>query len=79
MTVATFRFYEELNDFLAPDRRKVDFPYRCVRAATVKNAMEAIGVTRGRRSRGPASFIPASPSLLGCGDATRERVEGTPA
>jgi hypothetical protein len=68
MTVATFRFYEELNDFLAPERRKVEFSYACARAATVKNAIEAIGVTRGRRSRGP----------IFDGDATRERVEGTP-
>ena len=54
MAVATFRFYEELNDFLAPERRKVEFAYQCARAATVKNAIEALGVTRGRRSRGPA-------------------------
>lgn len=44
MTVAIFRFYEELNDFLAPEHRKVEFAYTCARAATVKNAIEAIGV-----------------------------------
>ena len=44
MTVATFRFYEELNDFLPPERRKVDVAYRCARAATVKKAIEALGV-----------------------------------
>ena len=66
MTIARFRFYEELNDFLAPERRKIEFEYRCARAATVKNAIEALGVIRARRSRGPL------------GDATRERVEGTP-
>jgi hypothetical protein len=43
MAVATFRFYEELNDFLAPERRKVEFAYQCARAATVKNAIEAVG------------------------------------
>jgi hypothetical protein len=44
MTVARFRFYEELNDFLAPERRKTEFEYKCARAATVKNAIEALGV-----------------------------------
>jgi uncharacterized protein with PIN domain len=44
VTVAIFRFYEELNDFLPPERRKGEFSYACARAATVKNAIEAIGV-----------------------------------
>lgn len=44
MVTATFRFYEELNDFLAPDRRRRDFTYACARAATVKHAIEALGV-----------------------------------
>lgn len=44
MAVAQFRFYEELNDFLAPGRRKRAFAYACARAATVKNAIEALGV-----------------------------------
>src|SRR6266496_3128709 len=44
MTFARFRFYEELNDFLAPDRRKRDFDVRCAREATVKNAIESLGV-----------------------------------
>ncbi|HSD62004.1 MAG TPA: MoaD/ThiS family protein, partial [Burkholderiales bacterium] len=44
MARAEFRFYEELNDFLAPERRKRDFYYDCARAATVKNAIESLGV-----------------------------------
>ena len=44
MTLAVFRFYEELNDFLAPDRRKRDFELRCAESATVKNAIESVGV-----------------------------------
>ena len=44
MVWATFRFYEELNDFLAPAHRRHDFDYACARAATVKNAIEAVGV-----------------------------------
>lgn len=44
MVWATYRFYEELNDFLAPGRRRHDFEYDSARAATVKNAIEALGV-----------------------------------
>jgi hypothetical protein len=42
--LARFRFYEELNDFLPWQRRKRDFDYRCARAASIKNAIEALGV-----------------------------------
>ena len=41
---ATFRFYEELNDFLAPQHRRRSFSCRCARAATVKHMIEALGV-----------------------------------
>jgi uncharacterized protein with PIN domain len=44
MVTATFRFYEELNDFLAPERRKREFTAPCARAATVKHMIEALGV-----------------------------------
>jgi uncharacterized protein with PIN domain len=44
MTTATFRFYEELNDFLLPDRRKQEFTCPCARAATTKHMIEALGV-----------------------------------
>lgn len=44
MTTATFRFYEELNDFLAPERRGREFVCRCARAATTKHMIEALGV-----------------------------------
>lgn len=42
--VAVFRFYEELNDFLAPPHRRRAFEARCARAATVKHMIEALGV-----------------------------------
>lgn len=42
--LAEFRFYEELNDFLPRSRRKRAFAYRCASRATVKQAIEAIGV-----------------------------------
>ncbi|MBI4754489.1 MAG: Mut7-C ubiquitin/RNAse domain-containing protein [Betaproteobacteria bacterium] len=44
MVTATFRFYEELNDFLAPDLRRHEFPHACARAATTKHMIEALGV-----------------------------------
>ena len=44
MAVAEFRFYEELNDFLAPARRRRSFEYDCAPHATVKHAVEALGV-----------------------------------
>ena len=44
MVTATFRFYEELNDFLAPARRKQEFSVPCARQATTKHMIEALGV-----------------------------------
>jgi len=41
---ATFRFYEELNDFLAPSQRRREFSCACARAATAKHMIEALGV-----------------------------------
>ena len=44
MVSATFRFYEELNDFLAPERRGHEFACPCARAASTKHMIEALGV-----------------------------------
>jgi uncharacterized protein with PIN domain len=44
MSRATFRFYEELNDFLPRDLRKVDVPFDFHVSPTVKDAIESIGV-----------------------------------
>ena len=44
MVWATFRFYEELNDFLVPARRRHEFSVPCARAATTKHMIEALGV-----------------------------------
>src|SRR5262245_33424677 len=41
---ATFRFYEELSDFLPPERRGRSFSVPCARAATTKHMIEALGV-----------------------------------
>lgn len=44
MVTATFRFYEELNDFLARPLRRRDFSCACARNATAKHMIEALGV-----------------------------------
>lgn len=41
---STFRFYEELNDFLPPDRRKIAFDYAFNGTPSVKDCIEALGV-----------------------------------
>ena len=41
---ATFRFYEELNDFLPKDRKKRDFSAAFHRGDTVKAVIESLGV-----------------------------------
>jgi uncharacterized protein with PIN domain len=44
MALAEYRFYEELNDFLAPALRRRSFQYDSAQNATVKHAVEALGV-----------------------------------
>ncbi len=44
MKTASFRFYEELNDFLPEQKRKKSFSYRFSGSPSVKDAIEAIGV-----------------------------------
>ncbi len=44
MATARFRFHGELSDFLPRERRNAAFEYACARAATLKNAIEALGV-----------------------------------
>ncbi|MBU4287980.1 MAG: Mut7-C ubiquitin/RNAse domain-containing protein [Proteobacteria bacterium] len=42
--MAWFRFYEELNDFLPADKRKIAFPCKFSGSPSVKDVIEAIGV-----------------------------------
>ena len=44
MATATFRFYEELNDFLPKHRRKTDFVIRSEEKRSIKDAIESVGV-----------------------------------
>lgn len=44
MVTATFRFYGELNDFVAPARRQREFACPCAQNASTKHMIEALGV-----------------------------------
>lgn len=44
MAIAQFRFYEELNDFLPFQRRKVDFSHSFNGRSAIKDIIEALGV-----------------------------------
>lgn len=44
LSIASFRFHAALSEFLARENRSKDFRYGCARAATLKNAIEALGV-----------------------------------
>lgn len=44
MKEVTLRFYEELNDFLPPERRKRDFVVRLDHRTSVKDLIESLGV-----------------------------------
>ncbi len=44
MNLAHFRFYEELNEFLPAEKRKVSFTYEFSGKPSVKDAIEALGV-----------------------------------
>jgi hypothetical protein len=47
MSQATFRFYEELNDFLPVERRKRDFSVSFQLQSTVKDVIQSLGVPDG--------------------------------
>ncbi len=44
MQQARFRFYEELNDFLPRQRRKIEFTHAFDRRTSIKDMIEALGV-----------------------------------
>jgi uncharacterized protein len=44
MVAATFRFHDELNDFLPSEQRDREFAVRCACNATAKHMIEALGV-----------------------------------
>jgi uncharacterized protein with PIN domain len=44
MAQVQLRFYEELNDFLPPERRKITFTHELTRRTSVKDLIESFGV-----------------------------------
>jgi hypothetical protein len=44
---ARFRFYEELNDHLAKNKRKNEIPFRFKKSTTVREAIGQIGIPAG--------------------------------
>jgi len=44
MKTVHFRFYEELNDFLTPEKRKTRFEHHFIDRASVKDMIESLGV-----------------------------------
>jgi hypothetical protein len=58
MSVATFRFYGSLNDFLAPRRRQVSFQCRFGGRVSIKDAIEALGVPHPEIDLVTAGAIP---------------------
>jgi uncharacterized protein with PIN domain len=44
MATVLFRFYEELNDFLPPAQRKVEFSHDFTRRTSIKDMIESMGV-----------------------------------
>src|SRR5262245_6156534 len=57
---ATFRFHGALSAFLARRRRDAAFEYACARAATLKNAIEALGVPHTEAARVLVNGVPAT-------------------
>jgi uncharacterized protein with PIN domain len=64
MAVATFRFHGELAAFLARERRGGAFEHACARAATIKHAIEALGVPHTEAGRLTVNGQPATLSRI---------------
>jgi uncharacterized protein with PIN domain/sulfur carrier protein ThiS len=60
MATARFRFYSPLSAFLPRERREAPFDYACARAATLKNAIEALGVPHTEAARIVVNGQPAT-------------------
>jgi len=60
MATAWFRFHGELHGFLPRARRGESFSHVCARAATLKNAVEALGVPHTEAARLLVNGLPAT-------------------
>ena len=57
MSQCSIRFYEELNDFLPPERRKVCFSHDFQRRASIKDMIEAWKALLPQIIDGPAGDV----------------------
>ena len=70
MATATFHFHGELASFLDRSRRGAAFEHACARAATLKNAIESVGVPHTEVGRLTVNGAPATlPRIVREGDA----------
>lgn len=60
MATARFTFHGELAEFLPRERRRSSFDYACARAATLKNAIEALGVPHTEAAQFLVNGTPAT-------------------
>lgn len=60
MATASFTFHGNLAQFLPRERRRSSFEYACARAATLKNAIEALGVPHTEAAQFLVNGIPAT-------------------
>lgn len=75
MATATFRFHGELTPFLARERRGIAFEHACARAATIKHAIEALGVPHTEAGR---LLVNGQPATLGRIVRERDAIEVFP-
>lgn len=61
MSTAWFRVHGDLAPFLARENRCGKFPYRCARAANLKNAIEALGIPHTEIGALTVNGEPATP------------------
>jgi hypothetical protein len=64
MTTALFRFHGELTEFLPYGKRGGAFSHACARAATLKNAIESLGVPHTETGRLTVNGGPATLSRI---------------
>jgi uncharacterized protein len=57
---ATFLFHGDITQFLAPERRGGAFAYECARAATIKHAVESLGVPHTEVGHLTVNGVPAT-------------------
>jgi uncharacterized protein with PIN domain len=70
VAIARFRFHGDLARFLRADHRQAPLDYACARAATLKNAIEALGVPHTEVGRIQVNGEPATlPRIVREGDA----------